>query len=352
MSVESKRPATAEGLDLYAVTVTLWRQKLVVLGGCLLGVLIAIAYLLIAQPVYEAKGFVIPPTQNDIEGLNYGRTPSNRLAPYTVKDVYSIFIKNLQAESLRREFFKDHYLPVSGASEDPKGSLYAYFSESLLISVVGKDVDGRYSVTLRYGDRELASKWVEQYIIRAGQLAVLEINKNISTEAGMLAKNLHQDIVSVREVGEKSREDAIIRLREALKVAKAIGLEKPPLINESSSASMNILGNMNGELAYMRGTIALEAEIGNLQNRQSDDPFLGKLRDLETQYSFYKQLEEVVPEARVYRADGIVESSGNPVKPKRAIILLAGIVLGLMFGAVMALVREAVTSSRGSLREA
>ncbi|RLU13639.1 hypothetical protein CS076_06045 [Pseudomonas prosekii] len=109
---------------------------------------------------------------------------------------------------------------------------------------------------------------------------------------------------------------------------------------------------MNGELAYMRGTIALEAEIGNLQNRQSDDPFLGKLRDLETQYSFYKQLEEVVPEARVYRADGIVESSGNPVKPKRAIILLAGIVLGLMFGAVMALVREAVTSSRGSLREA
>ncbi|WP_275540851.1 GNVR domain-containing protein, partial [Pseudomonas prosekii] len=129
-------------------------------------------------------------------------------------------------------------------------------------------------------------------------------------------------------------------------------LKKPPLINESSSASMNILGNMNGELAYMRGTIALEAEIGNLQNRQSDDPFLGKLRDLETQYSFYKQLEEVVPEARVYRADGIVESSGNPVKPKRAIILLAGIVLGLMFGAVMALVREAVTSSRGSLREA
>lgn len=349
MYVDSKDSTLGDGLDMRALILVLWRQKLVVLVGCLFVTIVAAAYVLLSVPTYEAKAFVVPPRQNDIEGLNYGRTVNNNLAPFAVKDVYSVFLKNLQAGSLRREFFKDTYLPALGGGDDPKGSQYERLSKSLIISSVGKDTEGRYSVTMQYSDPELAANWVELYIARAGELGMLEVKKNISTEAGVQAQNLHQEILSVRQVGEKQREDTIIRLREALAIAKAIGMEKPPVISNNSSASLGIIGSMSGELVYMRGTKALEAEIENLQNRRSDDPFLNKLRDLETQYNFYKQLEKVTPEAKIYREDGVVEISGTPIKPKTALILSTGFILGLMLGAVIALIRDAVLTSRAGI---
>jgi len=351
MHVDSKDSTLTDGLDIRALIFTLWRQRLIVVCVCLFVTLVAGAYVLVAEPVYEAKAFVMPPRQNDIEGLNYGRTVSNHLAPLTVKDVYNVFLNNLQAESLRREFFKKTYLPALGRDDDPKGLLYEKLSKSLLISLVGKDTADRYSVVVQFGNSELAAKWVEQYIARAGELAVQEINKNISTEAEVQARNLHQEILSAREVGEKSREDALTKLREALAVAKAIGLEKPAIINSNPSASLGIVGSMSGELVYMRGTKALEAEIDNLQNRKSDDPFLERLRNLEAQYNFYKQLENASPVATVYREDGVVEVSGSPVKPKVAFVLSIGFIFGLMLGVVAALIRDLVLNKKINVNE-
>jgi len=351
MQVDSKESVFDEGLDVNALILTLWRQKIVILCVSLLVAILAAAYAFLAVPVYEAKAFIIPPTRNDIEILNYGRTAANDLAPLTVKDVYTVFIRNLQAESLRRDFFNDTYLPATGKHEDPKGVLYEKLSKDLSISIVGKDAGDRYSLAIQNTKPELAVKWVQLYVDRAGELAAKEINQNISGEAGIHARNLFQKVLSLREVAEKARNDAIVRLREALVVAKAIGLEKPAVINSNSSNSLGLSGNMSGELSYMRGTKALEAELANLEARKSDDPFIFKLRDVETKYNFYKQLEANFQEAKVFRLDGVIEVPDAPVKPKKALIIIGGLILGFMLGVVIALFRSSLTINSDRVKE-
>lgn len=335
MQIDSK-DSVAEGLDVHALVNTFWRQKIIILCMALLGTVIAAAYAFLSEPIYEAKAFIMPPTQNDIEGLNDER---KKLPPLVVKDVYLVFLKNLQAESLRREFFKSTYLPALGRDSDSKGGLYEKLSKSLLISVVGKDTADRYSIVILDADSIRAAKWIEQYTKRAQELALQEINKNISSEFSVQARNLNQEILSLREVGHKDSEDTLVKLNEALIVAKAIGLKKPPIV---SGNSLNIAGKMDDELTYMRGTIALEAEIENLKSRKSEDPFIDKLRGLESDYNFYNLLSKKYRDAKTYKMDGDVEVSASPVKPKIPLVISIGLVLGLMLGVMIALIRNSL----------
>lgn len=347
MRVNSGNEFGTEGLDFHALIFTLWRQKIIVLCFALFGVACAALYTFIAQPIYEAKSFVIPPAQSDIQNLNYGR---GGFTPLTVGDIYSIFLKKLQAESLRREFFKTIYLPALGRSDDPKGKLYEKLTKSLTIAPVGKDVNDRYMVSFQDPDAERAGQWVDQYLSMAHKSSLDEINKNLSTEFDVISKNYLQEIHSLREVGDKTREDALVKLQEALTVAKAIGLEKPPIISGNSNQSLNIAGsiagNMGGELTYMRGTKALEAEIENMRERKSDDPFIQKLRAAEANFSFYKAMSQRVQQINTFRTDGAVSVSDEPVKPKGMLLVIAGLVLGLMIGIVAALFRNSLVMLR------
>lgn len=340
MRVDSNKAEVIDGLDLHAMIIALWRQKIIILCAALFGAVVATAYAFLSEPIYEAKAFISPPTQNDVESLNYGKTIKNKLPHLTVKDVYTVFLKNLQGESLRRDFFDNAYLPALGLSEDPKGLIYEKLSKDLTISIVGKEAGDRYAVVAQNGDSELAAKWVTQYLDRANELAVQEINRNISSEFEVYAQNLHQEIVSLREVGDKTREDKLAKLQEALIVAQAIGLEKPMIIGGNSTSSLSITGSMDGDLMYMRGAKALEAEIENLKSRKSDDPFINKLRNVETEYGFYRKLSENFRQVKAFRMDGAVEESGSPVKPKKALVILGGLVLGLMLGIVAAFIRN------------
>jgi len=88
----------------------------------------------------------------------------------------------------------------------------------------------------------------------------------------------------------------------------------------------------------MRGSKALEAEIRNLQDRQSDDPFIANLRVQQSSLSFYNDLSIDPALVAVYRQDGVVELPDQPVRPKKLLIVLLGLVLGLILGGIVALI--------------
>ncbi|MEN1480649.1 chain-length determining protein, partial [Pseudomonas aeruginosa] len=83
----------------------------------------------------------------------------------------------------------------------------------------------------------------------------------------------------LRETAKLRREDRITQLREALKVADSLGLERPPIINDQMSEQLSAI--MSGNLMYMRGSKALKEEILVLEARTSDDPFIPALRTLQ-----------------------------------------------------------------------
>lgn len=294
-----------------------------------------IAYIFIAEPVYEANAFVQPPSQNDIAGLNYGRGGSSGLPLMSAKDVYDVYLRSLQSESLRRDFFKEIYLPVvsGGRYLSSQDELYAKFNKALAVEQVSKGFQGLYSVSARAADPGRAVEWVQRYSEMAGEHARKEVLADVKSDLDVVADNLDRQISIERNSASKQREDQIAQLKEALIVAKTVGLEKPPII--SNNLSSEISAGMNGSLTYMRGSKALSSEIDNLENRPSDDPYITGLRKKQADLAFYRSLVLNVDGIKVYRQDGGVELPDEPIKPSRKMVLLVSPLLGLVLGVLL-----------------
>lgn len=326
-------------IDLRQLAGKLWMHKVLIFSSAFLCFLVALVFVSLATPRYEAKTFVLPPSQSDVANFNYGRTRDTELNRYEVKDVFDVFLRNFQGESLRRKFFADFYLPSLSESARQKTTdeLYADFSKTLMVTQAGTAGMNRYAVVVRNTDPGTAKAWAEEYVAQAGAAAKAEMIKNVSQEAEVRARNLAQKIETLRDSGQKVREDLIVRLQEALVVAREVGLNKPPMI--SGAMSSEVSAGMSGELTYMRGSQALDAAIKTLEARKSDDPFIKGLRELQVAYSFYRNLEVQPDTVEVYQLDGPTELPDEPTGPKKPIVLVLGAFVGALIGLMLATIR-------------
>lgn len=340
MRNERERLSGDGELDLVDMLEGLWRRKLLIVLVTFLVTGVAVAYALLSTPTYQARVFVQPPSQNDIAHLNNGRGGDSGLDMVTVKDVYEIYLRSLQSESLRREFFQRVYLPSlsEGERAGSQDELYARFQSVLSLGSGGKDNPMRYFIRAELPDPNQAAEWVVAYAKMAGQRGVDEIIKDVKAEATTKANSIEQGITAARESARRQREDEIVQLNEALRVARAIGLEKPPII--SNSLTTEVSAGMDGSLTYMRGSKAIEAEIENLESRASDDPFVSNLRQRQHALGFYRGLPIDANAIQVYRLDGAIDSPDRPIKPKKALIVVLGLVMGIMSGITLALLRN------------
>ncbi|TBN43357.1 LPS O-antigen chain length determinant protein WzzB [Pseudomonas sp. BGI-2] len=327
-------------VDLLELLKVLWVQKWLVFWVAFSFAFVAALYAYITTPVYEAKYYISPPSLNDIANLNYGRTRESGLGSFTVVDVYKVFLSNLQSEDLRQSFFRKYYSPELKLSDGDKlpGNIYDEFSRSLNIAPVGKELNERWSVSIQGENPEKITEWASLYVSYAGQRAEREVVNSAIKEAAVLARNMQLEITSLQESGKKVREDATNQLKEALAVAKASGIENS--VTFTGESSSKLAGNMSGDFAYMRGSKALEAELKNIESRQSNDSFIKGLRELQAKYSFYKGLEASEYKVSVFRQDGLVAQPTAPVKPKKILIILLGLLAGIFVGCVVVLMRS------------
>lgn len=344
-----QRPQRDGEIELVDLVQGIWHQKVWV--GLVAAPILAagVAYALMATPVYEAKLFVEPPTQNDIAQLNVGRGGDSELNPLTVKEVYDTHLQALQSEAVRDKFFRDVYLP--SLSEERRHSsrdaLYSRFNKMLTVAPAGKS-STRYAVTAAVPDPQQAATWVVAFNELAAESARRTVLEGSRGDMLIKAENLQHQIDSAKGSARKEREDRIAQLREALVVAKSVGLEKPPLISES--LSVQVSAAMGGSLTYMRGSKALEAEIATLEARTSDEPFIEGLRPMQEKAAFYRDLKLDPSVIQVFKQDGAVALPDQPIKPKKSFIILFSLVLGLGAGFLTAVVKDFWSRREGAAR--
>jgi chain length determinant protein (polysaccharide antigen chain regulator) len=282
----------------------------------------------------------LPPTQSNIENFNLGRAENSDFKPYSVKSVYGAFTSNLQSESLRRKFFNEIYLPSLGESDRQrsKSSLYSQFMKDITIVQPVKDFSDRFSIYALSDTPVKSVEWLRVYIDWASESTKKELISNFSKEAEMRARNIDVQIQLLREGATSKRKDTLLQLREAERIASAIGLENHQVISGSVTGEM--AGTVDPRLIYLRGTKALAAEEKTLQARDSDDPFIGDLRRLQGLYDFYSSLTIKPDDVAVYRLDGVIQPPDAPIKPKKALIVVLGSIIGLGLGVILALLRQ------------
>lgn len=231
-------------------------------------------------------------------------------------------------------------------------------------------------------DAELSSAMMEYQAGNEGRIARLE-------EADAIKRaQLNDELKALRVQLKLRREARVAELDEAIGVARSLGLKKPStpsLMADEAMAGGNVIRTeVNGRPVplYFMGTEVLEAERLALRKRTSDDfvePRIGQIRkelillttnrnvqairSRDNEQAFLEGIEALrVERARLQSVDTELKglrlvsidqravASGQPVKPRRSIIILLALIGGTLIGAVIALLRSAFKDQLRQLR--
>ncbi len=335
-------------IDLVELFQNLWAQKWLIVGFTFITTLLAAAFAFLTPPTYEARAGVLPPRLSDIAGYNLGRSEAN-LAEFKVEDVYAVFKRNLLSDALKRELFREAYLPSLGndAANSAQDKLWQRFNEEL--SVKAPDIKNNpdfFTITVQHEDPQVAAGWANRYLEMAAEKTEADMQSNLLTEIGTKAQSIERQIEVLRTTAQVRRLDRLVRLREALLVAEAVGISAPQVIAGKTSSDDAMAEFVDGNLMYMRGAKAVRAELAALEKREDDDPFIPELRGLESQLEFLRKVDVNPDNVRVFTLDSAAEVPQTPIKPKKALILALGLVLGGMLGVFVALIRAMLAGRR------
>ncbi len=203
-------------------------------------------------------------------------------------------------------------------------------------------------------------------------------------ESALKRAQLQDELAALREELRTRRNNRIQELTEAISIAESLSIRKPTspsAMSDSARGGAQVIRtevNSRETPLYFMGTEALSAERDALVSRKSDDfiePRIAEiqselamlennreveiLREREDEDLYLTDLAELREEAarlkgikldtdrlRLVRLDQPALDSSKPIKPKKAMILALGFVLGGMLGVFAALVRSLANRGR------
>lgn len=334
-----------DGIDLLALILVLWRQKWLILFTTFLCTFVGIVFIWFAKPVYEVKAYVFPPTEGDIAAFNYGKSVKKNpfLKVFSVEDIYGIFTHNLFSQSMKQLFFKEVFLPSFPENHNKKlsyGTMFDKFESALTIKQA-KQIPTDYIITVRNHNASIAEEWAQRYIALVNERTVADVRQIIQSQNNNIVNGLKLKIDIAKKVAQKRRQDQLIQLKEDLNIASAIGLNAPFYSQEKDYS----LQANKAVPRYLRGAKALQTQINIISSRKSDDPFSTELRYAQEELSFYKNINVNTGSVAVFRLDGKIEALDRPVSPKKSIIIIASMMIGLFLGLSIAFIRNLLLPS-------
>jgi chain length determinant protein (polysaccharide antigen chain regulator) len=328
-------------IDLLELWNSLWSQKWLI--GLIAGIttLGGISVAIFSTPVYKAETFFLPPLERDVEVLKYGN-----LQNLSAEAVYQRFLTNLQSRDLRRDFYQSNkieaYLSENKPVSKPKALFEGGFNKLLALNIPKKGDASFTSLSLELRDAQRAADWLNAYAKLAAERTKEQLFSEVLTKIATETRSLTEKIASKRALAQSRREDRIAVLKEALVLAESVNLLKPMIDQAANNLSME----------YMRGAVAIKAEIAILQARESDDPFISGMRDLQERLNYLQSIKFDENKLKVVRIDEPAVAPEAAIKPKKRLIVAVALVLGVMLGVFAALIRGAVRKRRGWVPEA
>lgn len=312
---------TASEVDLVDLARILWQQKLLILSSMLAFAVAATLYAQFSRSIYIAKINLQPAAPSEIAKLNYFG-----LKQFNPDEIYAIFTHELESDRIYSSLYQDIYLT---SITEKTSTTYASAAElSSHISTTGT-APGRLTIAMRDSSPDKLKMLLEGLLLKASDSAKEKVLNNLAFEIKTAIQRHDHEINAEREISKAKRSDLITRLQEALRIAESLHIEK---------VSTFIEANKNEELAYLRGTHALKAEIASLQNRTNDDPYIGKIRESFFQKNFLSTIAVQPADFAVFSPEEPIELLG-PIKPKQSMIIGIGVIFGGFLGVIIALAR-------------
>lgn len=208
---------------------------------------------------------------------------------------------------------------------------------------------------------------------------------SLQEESALKRAQLKDELTALREELKTRRMNRIQQLNEAISIAESLDIRtptSPSAMSEAPRGGAQVIrtevNNQQNPLYFM-GTEALTAERDALTNRKSDDfiepriaeiqselvilennreveilqgregedLYLANLAELREEAARLKGIKLDTERLRLVRLDQPALEPSRPIKPKRAMIVALGIVLGGMLGIFIALIRSLMARGGG-----
>ena len=300
-------------IDLLDLFHSFWQQKALIAGTVVVAGAIAVGYVLLAQPVYQASTVLRPAAINELDALN--RSEVYKLPP---QEALLKVSSALDSYETRLSFFRDHQdlfkpLEKKGISLEQSFELFNRDAINLVLPDPKRadSLSPFIKLELTYPDTingvEILNGFVEYAIdsqreqIGADLKVIInnrlrELDEKITaarsayrsdkqakiaglteTDTVQVAK-LKDELQALRQQLKTERESRIAQLNEAISIAASLGITTPTtpsaMADEAAGSSSRL---MRTEITsqtlplYFMGTKALQAERAALLKRTSDD---------------------------------------------------------------------------------
>lgn len=202
-------------------------------------------------------------------------------------------------------------------------------------------------------------------------------------ENALKRAQLQDELSALRKELKVRRANRIQTLTEAISIAESLGIRKPTspaAMAEPARGGVQVIRTEvtdRGMPLYFLGTEALAAEREALVNRKSDDFIEPRIAEIQSHLTMLEHNREVeilesreeedlylfdlasmseeaarlkaikldTGRLRLVRLDQLALQSLDPVKPRKAVIIALGLVLGAMLGVFVALIRSLMARS-------
>ena len=328
--------------------IDLWRiiveQKKFIVVITLLALLLGVVYIAIVPNVYKAESYLLPPLDRQIQGVQgtqdiQGTQGTQGTQGITSEAVYHQFLVNLASRQLRRAVFQKKGILESTTDID---SNLAFESANRLMHVVVDKKDKELvTISFEWKDAAVAASVVNGLVRVAANKTKDDLFAKAYAELGHIKHSLENNVSGKRSIAKRNRLDRIHALHEALVIAKQLNISG----TDQLQGFVNVRDKNNIPL-YLMGEKALSAELMVLKNRENDDSFIDGLRDLQEKLAVVKGVKLEKNGFAAVRVDQEAFISQHPVKPKKALIIILAVFLGLMLGLIVAFVRHTVRKSK------
>lgn len=330
------QPPAPDAVNLIDLWRTVWRRKAIVFGTMVLVLLASIVYALNASPTYRAEASLLPPLNSNIQQLLDTKAE-------TPRKIYALFVRNLESVSLRKKYFDSHVMdqlaPNHGAADAE--AMFAGFNSGFTVQ---KDPNGnrREHVSYEGPNANMAAKWVNGFIATTNKATVQMLIQNIVAKLNDQKQQIRDEIKAKRDMASRRLQDQIVQLEEASLVAAKAGIKGP-------LAPVGHQLDANAPL-YMLGYKALNAQLAMLKKRRKSngDAFVPGLLALQEKLAMLDNIQFDPSALSVVTVDQPASVPGHPVKPRRKLIVLVGLVGGLALGILAAFLVDLFCRARAT----
>ena len=212
-------------------------------------------------------------------------------------------------------------------NETRNEEIYQEFAE--LINLEEKK--GITFISIELHDAEIAAEWVNNFVEFIDKETVTKLVEELQTVIANKTREIEYTIASKRQMAKQRREDRITQYQEAASIARELGvMDRVDSTNIVQNNQLNI--TTSNIPLYFRGFKALNTEISYLRTRQSDDPFIGDLRDLQEQLTLLRSITFDKEKISTVYIDQAAYPTKYAIKPNYRLIVLLAIFAGLFSG--------------------